>query len=72
MKNYLETFGAIFVGIIIMLVSALITGAIVMLFWNWLMPAIFGLGVITYWQGWGISFLSALLFKGNVKVESQK
>ena len=31
--------------------------------WNWLMPMIFGLPVITFWQSFGIIILSNLLFK---------
>ena len=34
-----------------------------MLLWNWLMPDLFGLKEITYWQGWGLVLLSHLLFK---------
>ncbi len=32
--------------------------------WNWLMPAIFGLHMITYWQALGLLALSWLLFGG--------
>ena len=32
--------------------------------WNWLMPALFGLHAITYWQGIGLLALSWLLFGG--------
>jgi hypothetical protein len=32
--------------------------------WNWLMPAIFGLGTITYWQALGLMALSWILFRG--------
>jgi len=32
--------------------------------WNWLMPTIFGLHVITYWQALGLLGLSWLLFGG--------
>jgi hypothetical protein len=39
-------------------------GWVVMLLWNWLMPDIFGLKRLTYWQGWGLLVLSHLLFKG--------
>lgn len=35
----------------------------VMLLWNWLMPVIFGLTTIGYWQAVGLMILSALLFK---------
>lgn len=53
-------------------IQALITGVIVMLLWNWLMPTIFGLGTITYLQGTGISLLCAILFKSNDSSKSDK
>ena len=37
---------------------------VVMWLWNWLMPAIFSLGVITFWQAAGLLFLSKILFSG--------
>ena len=37
-------------------------GWVVMLLWNWLMPEIFGLKTLTYWQAWGVFALSCLLF----------
>ena len=51
-------------GIVIAGLIALAFGWLVMLLWNWLMPAIFGLGAITYWQGFGLALLSKLLFGG--------
>lgn len=33
--------------------------------WNWLMPDIFAIKTITFWQAWGINFLSAILFKSS-------
>ena len=39
-------------------------GWVVMLLWNWLMPDIFGLKRLTYWQAWGLLILSHILFKG--------
>lgn len=41
-----------------------IFGWVVMLLWNWLMPEIFGLKQVTYWQAWGLLVLSSILFKG--------
>lgn len=32
--------------------------------WNWLMPTIFGLHAITYWQALGLMALSWILFRG--------
>jgi len=39
-------------------------GWVVMLLWNWLMPEIFGLRTLSYWQAWGLLILSSILFKG--------
>lgn len=36
----------------------------VMLLWNWLMPAIFGLARITYLQSAGLLVLSKIIFSG--------
>jgi hypothetical protein len=32
--------------------------------WNWLMPMLFGLHVITFWQGLGLLVLCRILFGG--------
>lgn len=50
-------------GMILMIGLAFLFGFIVMLLWNWLMPEIFGLTKITYWQGWGLVILAHILFK---------
>jgi hypothetical protein len=39
-------------------------GLVVMLLWNWLMPDIFGLKRLTYWQAWGLLLLCRILFMG--------
>lgn len=52
---------------ILLLVIAAGTGFsfAVMLLWNALMPGIFGLGIITFWQALGLLVLSRLLFGGH-------
>jgi hypothetical protein len=40
-----------------------------MLFWDWLIPTIFGLKEVTLFQAWGLNFLSAILFKTMVTKE---
>lgn len=50
-------------GVIIAMVMALLFGFVVMWLWNWLMPDIFGLTTITFWQAWGLVVLSHILFK---------
>jgi hypothetical protein len=51
-----------FLPFVILFVALL--GFVVMSLWNWLMPAIFGLGTITYWQAWGLLILGRLLVGG--------
>jgi hypothetical protein len=39
-------------------------GFVVMRLWNWLMPALFGWHLISFWQAVGILVLSKILFGG--------
>ena len=39
-------------------------GCIVMLLWNWLMPELFGLQTISFWQAAGLLVLCKILFGG--------
>ena len=50
-------------GIAFFAVVAFFFGFILMLLWNWLMPDIFGLPIISYWQAWGLVFMAHILFK---------
>jgi hypothetical protein len=54
--------GMVFMGLTLTVLFALIFGFVVMWLWNWLMPAIFGLGTITFWQAFGILVMAKLLF----------
>lgn len=51
------------IGMVLLGIAACFAfGLVIMLLWNWLMPMIFGLTVITYWQGIGILALASILF----------
>jgi hypothetical protein len=39
-------------------------GTVVMLLWNWLLPTLFGLRSITFWQAIGLLALCRILFGG--------
>lgn len=56
--------GWIVLGIVGFTAFAFLFGAVVMWLWNWLMPTIFHLTVITYWQAFGLAILAKVLF-GN-------
>lgn len=51
--------------IFVLAVLAIILGLPVMLLWDWLMPTIFGLPTITFWQAVGINLLSGFLFRSS-------
>lgn len=36
-----------------------------MLLWNWLMPTIFSIKTITFWQAYGLMLLCSFLFKSS-------
>ena len=57
---------AILLALLVVLLFGLLHGFFVMLLWNWLVPEIFGLGTITYLQGWGLCVLCAFLFKNSI------
>ena len=49
--------------IVVVLILGLIAAFPVMWLWNFVMPAVFGLTRITFWQAFALYVLSNLLFK---------
>ena len=64
--------GMAFLGIIFAAGMGLLFGFVVMWLWNWLMPSIFGLGEITFWQAWGLVVLTHILFKSHAHHAHEK
>jgi hypothetical protein len=50
--------------VIIGVLAVGVFGLLVMALWNWLMPSLFGLARIGFWQALGLFLLSKLLFCG--------
>ncbi len=48
--------------IVLGLTIAFLVGYIVMRLWNWLMPELFGLPLVSYWQAVGILILAKIFF----------
>jgi hypothetical protein len=57
--------GLIVLGLFIILIGSIVGGVFTYFLWNWLMPIIFGLPIITFWQAIGLNILSAILIKGT-------
>jgi hypothetical protein len=45
-------------------VASVVFGFVIKYLWNWLMPGVFGLHTITYWQAVGLFVLSKILLGG--------
>ncbi len=64
MEKFLGALFGIIIGVILV-VSIIIVFTIPLFYlWNWLMPDLFGLPIITFWEAIGIHFLSGILFGG--------
>ena len=66
------------IGILaIVAIAGGVIGGTVMLLWNWLVPPVFGLETITFWQALGLFVLSKILFGfggkgGKMRCKSDK
>ena len=54
----------IMLGLVFGILIISLVGFITMWLWNWLVPALFGGKVITFWQALGLFLLSKILFSG--------
>ena len=54
--------GLMFVPLVVLFLA--VFGYVVMSLWNWLMPALFGWHLISFWQALGLLILSKILFGG--------
>ena len=68
MKNSFEAIAAIMGMIAIVIV---LLGYPLMLLWNWLMPELFGLPEITFWQAIGLNILCTIMFRPTINIKKQ-
>ena len=64
-----NTIQAILTAILLIAVVAVILGLPLMWLWNWLMPTIFNLPEITFWQALGLNALATIFFKQNINTK---
>jgi hypothetical protein len=50
----------------------LLLGLPLMLLWNWLIPVIFGLSEISFWQAVGLNLLASILFARTSTINNNK
>ena len=66
-----KVLGAILTGIGLIGLVVVLLGWPLMLLWNWLMPTLFGLPIITFWQAVGLNLLSTVLFNRSTLTKSK-
>jgi hypothetical protein len=72
MNEIINVLSAISLAFLIIIGISFLIGGPLWLLWNWLMPTIFGLPYITFWQAVGVNLLSSILFKPAVNVKNNK
>lgn len=72
MEKFLTGLVAFFGVLIIAFLLDLLLAWPFMLLWNWLMPMIFGLTTLTFWQSFGLMLLASFLFKNSGSSNTSK
>jgi hypothetical protein len=67
MKNNVFESILIIIGLIIL--AAILFTLPLQILWNWLMPTIFNLPIISFWQAFGLNLLAGILFRTNVNIK---
>ena len=70
MDTLVKIIGAVVLALVILLAIALLLTLPTMWLWNWLMPVIFGLKTITFWQALGLNILCGILFRSSTSSKS--
>lgn len=66
MNSLSTAIATIVVGLALIVFLSFLLALPVMLLWDAVIPAIFGLPEITWLQAWGLSLLCGLLFKSHI------
>jgi hypothetical protein len=53
----------------LLILAVILFGYPTLLLWNWLMPTIFNLPYITFWQACGLNLLASILFKPTINIK---
>jgi hypothetical protein len=67
MKNNILEYILTIIGLLIL--AVILFGYPTLLLWNWLMPTIFNLPYITFWQACGLNLLASILFKPTINIK---
>ncbi|MDP3763595.1 MAG: hypothetical protein Q8Q92_03015 [bacterium] len=71
MEKLLLGIGIAVLAMVVFAFIALIGAVPTYFLWNWLMPDLFELPHLTFWQAWGIFWLASILFKDSISASSK-
>jgi hypothetical protein len=71
MESFIKLLGLGVVGFVIAILIGFLHALPVYLLWNWLMPLLFDLPVLTFMQALGLSLLCGLLFQSSASSSSK-
>ena len=60
-----ETLTRVLLALGVIALYGILLGLPLQILWNWLMPTIFNLPTITFWQAMGLNIMASILFKDN-------
>lgn len=70
MDKIIAAFGLVVLVLVLAFIFAALFALPLMLLWNWLMPVIFDLPIIGFWQAFGLMFLSRLVLPSGTTQSS--
>lgn len=71
-SDFLSGLFGFLISLVLLVVTAFLIGFPMMWLWNWLMPVLFGLKVITFWHALGLYLLAGFLFQSRHTIPSKK
>lgn len=71
-RNIIRILGVMLLNLVLWTLFSLALAWPVKLLWNWLMPLIFGLPAISFWQAAGMMLLVNILFRWEVSIKTNE
>ena len=71
-RNIIWILGVMLLNLVLWTLFSLALAWPVKLLWNWLMPLIFGLPAISFWQAAGMMLLVNILFRWEVSIKTNE
>ena len=71
-RNTVQILGIMLLHLVLWPLFSLALAWPVQLLWNWLMPVIFGLPAISFWQSGGLMLLVSILFRWNISIKTSE